>query len=327
MLDELVESYLANGYFPNEPVLVLPRGNRYVVVEGNRRTAALMRLLGTKVAEDADLVFELDDDDGDRRAKMSELSTIPAVALENREEVHAYLGFRHISGLKTWGAEAKARYLWLQVEAWADRGSSHPFFDVGRQVGSNASGVRTAYNAFNLIRSAQDLGLREQTAYVKTHRFGVWTRLLGTANVPAYLGIDVTAGNSYLAVKGRAEQLNLHKTSEVLADLRPKDGQRRAVLADSRDATDYSEVLGNARAHRVLREYENLALATQVIQQGRLGLRIQALIEQIEVLTAEVPRLDQPTESDVRLAGELRLLTRALEGVVVSSATEDSDDA
>ena len=42
-LEELAQSYLDNGFFQHEPLIVLPtvRQGKYTVVEGNRRLAAL----------------------------------------------------------------------------------------------------------------------------------------------------------------------------------------------------------------------------------------------------------------------------------------------
>jgi len=326
VLDELVDSYISNGFFDNEPLLVLASApGSWTVVEGNRRAAALMRLLGTEVAQDADLAIDI----SDREVpvdRLEELATVPAYQLDDRNEVSRYIGFRHISGLKTWGAEAKARYLWLQVEDAASSGAESPFFVVGRQVGSNAAGVRTAYNAFNLLRGAEHLGVDADVDYVKRHRFGVWTRLLGTANVPTYMGIANDRGAGYAEVKERAEQLIPTRAAEVLQDLKPREGKRSAVLKDSRDVTDYSDVLGNPRALAVMREYDNLALAVQVISEGQLGERLSALIDAVEVLTREVPRLEVPTSREFAQARELRVLTRALLGVIESRVEDDDDE-
>ena len=327
VLAELIDSYISNGFFENEPLLVIAGpGNSWIVVEGNRRAAALMRLLGTETAQDADLAIDVSDRDVPP-GRLAELATVPAFELDDRSEVSRYIGFRHISGLKTWSAEAKARYLWLRVEEAAKSDVESPFFAVGRQVGSNAAGVRTAYNAFNILRGAEQLGIHADIEYVKRHRFGVWTRLLGTANVPTYMGIVSDRGAGYAEVRQRADQLIPDRTAEVLQDLKPRDGKRRAVLADSRDVTDYSDVLGNPRALQVLREYENLALAVQVISEGKLGERLSALIDAVEVLTREVPRLEIPTARDVASARELRVLAGALHGVIESRVEDDDDDA
>src|SRR5262249_2106654 len=45
-VDEVAASIAANGYFPYEPLFVFPKDGHYVVIEGNRRLAALKGLLG-----------------------------------------------------------------------------------------------------------------------------------------------------------------------------------------------------------------------------------------------------------------------------------------
>lgn len=326
VLDEFIESFVANGYFRNEPILVLPAGpdGKRVVVEGNRRTSAAMRLVGSAAAREADLVVDTEVL-GVSPERLLELGQIPAFELEDREEVSRYLGFRHISGLKTWGAEAKARYLWLQTERAAANGSAVPFFDVGRQVGSNAAGVRTAYNSFNLLQAATSLGVAADIEYIKRDRFTVWTRLLGTANVPSYVGVDVAQGSDYATVRDRASQLIPERVEEVLNDLIPQPGEKRAVLRDSRSATAYSEVLGNERALAVLREYNNLTLAIQVVEQGQLAERVIEITESVEVLTREVPRMEQPEDEELSAAKELVARARALLGVVRSQMDEDDE--
>jgi hypothetical protein len=41
---DVAESIVARGYFPNEPLLAIKENNQFVVVEGNRRLAALKAL-------------------------------------------------------------------------------------------------------------------------------------------------------------------------------------------------------------------------------------------------------------------------------------------
>jgi hypothetical protein len=190
VLEELMDSYLENGYFLIEPVIVLPPGPDYrrIVVEGNRRLAALMILLQLRPAVVAKL--SRNNEFPPSEDALGGLRQIPGVEVGSREELSNYLGFRHISGLKVWSSEAKARWLYREVERAKEAGSSDPFFDVGRRVGSNARGVRSAYNAYNILRYARD-NLHEETRvdFVMKNRFGVWTRLLGTANVPSYMGL------------------------------------------------------------------------------------------------------------------------------------------
>jgi len=48
---ELVQSISASGYFPHEPLIVAKEGGKLVVIEGNRRLAAVKVLLSHDLAK------------------------------------------------------------------------------------------------------------------------------------------------------------------------------------------------------------------------------------------------------------------------------------
>src|SRR6266853_2356705 len=49
---ELVQSISATGYFPHEPIIVAKESNQYVVIEGNRRLAAVKVLIAPNLAKE-----------------------------------------------------------------------------------------------------------------------------------------------------------------------------------------------------------------------------------------------------------------------------------
>src|SRR5947208_2905783 len=185
VLEELAQSLVDNGFFTHEPLIVTPgpKAKRYTVLEGNRRLAALMILHGRPEAED--LTFDIE-----ASSKILEnLKTVPCYQVARREEVYRFLGFRHIGGIKKWGAEAKARYIAREVEDAIRRGSRNPFRDVGKRVGSNAQGVRNSYLALALLRHARD-EFGAQIRVLQDERFGVWQRALNSPAIRKYIGLD-----------------------------------------------------------------------------------------------------------------------------------------
>jgi hypothetical protein len=133
VLEELMDSFISNSYFPVEPILVLPgeEGGRRLVVEGNRRLAALMILLQLPPASDVGITRT--QETSPSKESLDRLRHIPGVEVASREELSDYLGFRHISGLKVWTPEAKARWLYHQVEQAKQAGSTNPFYEIGRR--------------------------------------------------------------------------------------------------------------------------------------------------------------------------------------------------
>ena len=78
----------------------------HTVVEGNRRLAALKLLQNPGLTD-----F--------RRTSISQLvedaqhipNEVPCIVYDTRDEILDYLGFRHVTGIKSWGPLSKARYL------------------------------------------------------------------------------------------------------------------------------------------------------------------------------------------------------------------------
>jgi hypothetical protein len=182
VLDELAGSFVANGYFDNEPILVLPPdgSEKRIVVEGNRRVATLLTLLQESPAQEAEVAFDFDTPPP--ATALAKLKSIPAFEVADREEVSAYLGYRHIGGLRQWPAEAKARFVSSEVRRAEKAQVDDPFYAVGRIIGSNARGVRTNFETLEILRFAQrDLGF--DTSSIRSKRFTVWGLLIANGEV------------------------------------------------------------------------------------------------------------------------------------------------
>lgn len=327
VLEELIDSYLTNGYFESEPLIALPPvSGRRVVVEGNRRLAALMILHQLPPAIEAEIALDRDDDVSSLRLAELRLNHLPVVEAEDVDDVAAFLGFRHISGLKRWNAEAKARWLFKQVEDRADSASARGvFYDVGRQVGSNARGVRSSYVAYGLLRHARDiLQLKSTTiSYVSTERFGVWLRLLGTANVPTYIGLLNQPSLRYEEVRAQVEAVDSDRLAEVLDDLVP-GANGRAVLGDSRDVTEYSDILANEPARLAMREFGSLDIAIEIARQGDLATRLRQMTRTVELLSLDIKRYAVDAD-EVKAAEEYAAAARGLAATIKAALPEDDE--
>lgn len=306
-LQELAESIYSNGFFSSEPVVVSAPDaeGRRTVLEGNRRLATALILSEDARATARSLSFRIDGAPAQKR-----IDGLPAVEVDDQQEFETYLGFRHISGLRMWGAGEKARYLWSRVKGAMS--SDEIFYRIGRQVGSNARGVRSAYVAYELLEHGRREGIdAELVDYVTTERFGVWTRLLGTKNLSTFISFDA-AQTELGDVDDSIRSIDVARLTEVLADLRPAPGRREAVLRDSRQVTDYSDAIGDATALGVLRSSGNLDLASTVANRPDLDAQLQGLLDQLDVITTSVkdgaPTTDETESLAVRLTKSARVL-------------------
>jgi hypothetical protein len=306
VLDELANSFADNGYFEHEPLLVTKDSTGWVVLEGNRRLAALKVLLQSPEAAEAGVQFDIDLDSVQR----DRLEQIPAYIVAGRDEVRKYLGFRHIGGIKTWSPEAKARYVVEEVDRAAGDGEDRPFLAVARRVGSNTQSIRNSYVALALLRHARsEFGLNVD--HVQYERFGVWLRTINAPDMRAYIHFESPA--TYDEVHQAFRHVEGGALAEVLGDLSPQPTQSRPVLADSRDATAYAKVLMNERAHSVLRKYGDLSLAKQVVEQAELPLRISQLRDRATILLDELQKLETIEPEVTAVVAELARVVRAMQ--------------
>src|SRR6185436_18856827 len=106
--------------------------------EGNRRLAALKMLSLARANENVpsrwrDIVAEYDIPD-------ALFKKIPYLEIDKREDVSAFLGFRHVTGIKEWRPAEKAEYIAHLIENY-----NMTYDDVRRKIGSKTPTVRQNY--------------------------------------------------------------------------------------------------------------------------------------------------------------------------------------
>ena len=117
-LEELAVSFIDSGFWPHEALLVvkekLQKKSRLVVVEGNRRLAALKFLKRVVNKEKIDLKWR--DILKGRNLPVGLFEKIPYIIVDTRGDVESFLGFRHVTGIKEWKPAEKAEYIARLIE-------------------------------------------------------------------------------------------------------------------------------------------------------------------------------------------------------------------
>lgn len=305
-LEELAQSFADNGYFQTEPLIVTREGaprDKWVVLEGNRRLAALRLILHATRAELDRLGAKLNS------RKRQALTRIPALEVARREDATVMIGYRHIGGLKFWDSEAKARWIRRQVDLCAHE--ADPFTTVGRMVGMHRAPIRYYYLAATLTAVAKAERGYDLSLLTRKDRFGVWLRAIENPDVRRHVGLgDVT---EYLECKSSIDAVRRtpSRLVEVLDDLaKPlEDGTTR--VGDSRNIPRYGEVLLHPDARRVFR-VDGLDAALEVLRPDKiLGLARRAL-GSLEKLRGE---LDKEPTLDAELVDVVTRIQRVAKGL------------
>ena len=106
---DVARSIATRGYFENEPLLAILEKGRYVVVEGNRRLAALKalkepELLSGSIRRKVERLA--------RETNLDAMSTIPVTIAPNRRATDRLLSGRHIgTPVLAWQAENRANFI------------------------------------------------------------------------------------------------------------------------------------------------------------------------------------------------------------------------
>lgn len=157
---EVALSIAHNGYFRNEPLFVEAHGkNRFVVIEGNRRLAAVRLLLD----EDLRRKVRATDLPPISAARRKELAQLP-VLHTTREEAWSQLGFKHVNGPATWGSYAKAQYI-----AKVHNDYRVPLVEIARRIGDYHSTVERMYHGLMVIEQAEREGVFDRKNTSKPH--------------------------------------------------------------------------------------------------------------------------------------------------------------
>ena len=145
-VEEVAMSIAYSGYFDHEPLFVEDSGDgTYVVIEGNRRLAAVMLLVDSALRQKV------------RATRLPPISAARAKDLEKlpvivttREQSWRYLGFKHVNGPATWGSYAKAQYIVFVHNTY-----DVPLDDIAAQIGDGNSTVLRMYRGLMIVEQAE----------------------------------------------------------------------------------------------------------------------------------------------------------------------------
>lgn len=251
-IDELVSSIGNQGFFPGEPLLVAPdphgQPGRYIVVEGNRRLAAL-RVLNGMVPRTL-LTKSL----SDAVATASEKpDAVECFQFPTRKEVLKYLGFRHISGPRRWEPLSKARYLAdLIRNFYAHLDLEAQLRAVAKDIGSRRDYVAQLLTALNLYDRARHARFYDlQRVEESDISFSLLSTALSYTNIVTFLNLPRRDAVSVDAV-------NDAHAKELLSWMFAQNERGETVLGESRRLKQLSAVVGSERAVTELRKHHDL---------------------------------------------------------------------
>lgn len=254
-VDEVAFSIAANGFFPEEQLFVIPDGKgKFIVVEGNRRLAAVMLLRDKAKRQKVGATDLPSITEGARKA----LDKLPVSKYGTRKDLWQYFGFRHINGAQPWDAFSKAKYVKEVHELY---GKS--LDEIANSIGDRHATVKRLYRGYKLLEQAEGSGGFNREDRVRNRFY--FSHLYTAADQPEFqkfLGIDSDKSlRSNPVPKGKVTELN-----ELMVWLYGSRSSGKAPLVQSQnpDLNRLREIVGKQNALSALRTGMSLERAFEV---------------------------------------------------------------
>ncbi len=84
------------------------------------------------------------------RAPKDLFKRVPYLLVDSREDIEAFLGFRHVTGIEEWRPAEKAEYIAKLI----DKGNDYK--TVMRMIGSKTQSVRQNYISYRLLLQIEE---------------------------------------------------------------------------------------------------------------------------------------------------------------------------
>jgi hypothetical protein len=292
---ELVQSIVASGFFQNESLIVSKEKGKNVVIEGNRRLAAVKILLSDVIAKehkwDVPILTP---------QKRKELKKLPVIVAE-RKESWRYLGFKHVNGPAKWSSYAKAAYI---ADVHKSYGIS--LVDIASQIGDRHHTVQRLYRGLMVLDQAE-----RAKVYDREDRF---RQRLAFSHL--YTGLELPGISTFLNITPENEETanpvpkeNLRELGELCVWLYGSKKEKQPPLVESQnpDLRRLNEVLKNREGVAALRAGTDLAKAFEISRSPETVFEESLLTAKRELTTARAYLTTgyDKSEALLRIAGTI----------------------
>lgn len=292
---ELVQSISASGFFPHEALIVADEDGRKVVIEGNRRLAAVKVLLDEAVA-----IKNGWDVPTLSPSARKQLETLPAI-ISDRKDSWRYLGFKHVNGPAKWTSYAKARYI-----ADVHRKYGRPLSEIANQIGDRHRTVQRLYRGLMVLEQAE-----REKVYDLDDKF---RQRLAFSHI--YTGLDYPGVKSFISLKSEDEEADdpvprekLKELGELCVWLYGSKQMRRPPVIESQnpDLRRLDAVLASREAIAALRSDFDLAKAFEMSRPPTAVFEESLLAAKRDLTTASAHLTTgyDKSEALLRIAGNI----------------------
>lgn len=316
---EILTSIADQGYFEGEPLLVVPHdGGRYFVIEGNRRLAALKLLSGEIKAPEGRISIEEACANASHRPP-----EVPCLVFKDSDLILRYLGFRHITGIKSWSTLQKARYLKRMRDTfYKNYDGKDQFIKLAREIGSRPDYVGQMLTALNIYERAEANGFYKVDGLNPQEiDFSVLSTALSYNNIANYLGLE---SRQDTVGKGIIDE----NVKNLLSWMFVAKSNQKSILGESRNLKRLAAVVESDDAVAILIKEGNLNLAYELSAgpAQALNLALKAIEKRLKDAWDWLPMIDNPDDGDEDKAESIRKIAMQLRDAIKAKRSSSEDE-
>jgi len=259
-LKELWDSIAERGYESFEPLVATREDGKLVVLEGNRRLAAVKFLLSPELATSEMARRRIPHID---EQKLSSCRIIPVTIVENRAEAAGYIGFKHVNGPTRWSSLAKAKFGVDFFEAFA--GNMDPqqkMLSLTKQLGDSRGLIIRLLVAYKIVIQSLELGIFDKLEVDSEKiEFSHLYTLINNPESRSFIGLSRAPLSESMIINHPIPASHHEKLTELMGFLY---GERSVIKSQGTDRPRLQRVLASEDGLRELRATGDLLTAEAV---------------------------------------------------------------
>jgi hypothetical protein len=263
-LKELWDSISQKGFQRFEPLVAIkdPASLGYIVIEGNRRLAAVKLLLDPDLAQ----LIGLKAMPSVTPEVAMTLHALPVNVVASRNDAAEYIGFKHINGPTTWGSLAKAKFANKLYEAtkleFVDAESA---LDVlSKRLGDGRQLLLRILIGYKVFEQARDFEfMDEQKLFENTLDFSHLYTMLQNPDTRKYLGLGESPLKEDQIVKHPIPASHTESLRNIVSWLFGDSLNDPVIRRQGTDRPKLTKVLASSSATKVLEDTRDFARAVE----------------------------------------------------------------
>ncbi|MXN64768.1 hypothetical protein GR183_07605 [Stappia sp. GBMRC 2046] len=275
-LRPLRDSIFSNGFLEIERIVVAPyehADNKYLVIEGNRRVAALLQLKeefegGINVPQSVVDVFD----------------AVPClIADADGQDAffrEAIMGIRHVGGIKEWGGYQRAKLI-------ADLQDTHALdpSSIAQRLGLSVQEVNRRYRAYRALQQMRDDEVYSE--FATASMYPLFHEAISLPSVREWLNWNA-AENEFQNEENKEIFYQLITPRNV-----GQDDEREPKIRTYAEVRQLREILANADARaELLRLDRDLVDAMAIATQGNMARRWRNEVAEAKSALANIPGVE-----------------------------------